>query len=536
MKLYKLSAFALSSLMLVGCADLDTEPKGSTITDEQKQGVVENNPEMVSASVAGISQMFIPYMATGSYHNDFGYGSVMLFTDSRGMDMVGMDTGYNWFSGGLNLTDDRSYTSYYNAIVWNNMYNQIYTANLVAKTLGVDASNVSTKDGVTQFYAAQAFAVRAFDYFILAQLYQFTYKGNEEKPCVPLITDKNQDDAAANGIKRTPVKEVYAQIINDLDLAVTCLKETSVVREDKRYVNLATALGLRARVKLVMNDWDGAKNDATDAIASAEAEGLHTASIADVKKPTFKSAEESDWVWAIKVAETDRIVTSGIVNWISHMGSLNYGYASVGAWRLINKSLYNSINSSDVRKGWFLNESKTSPNLTAEQQAYLTSAKCPAYTQVKFAPYKDEIYTSTNANDMPLMRIEELYFIKFEATAMSESGSASTAAAELQSYIKAYRDPAYVCTASSKEDVQKAVWMQRRIELWGEGLSYYDIMRLKKGIDRRGSGFEANYVYNINGDDPILIYQIPNAEIEGNPALTEADNNPSCETPTPVSE
>ena len=38
-------------------------------------------------------------------------------------------------------------------------------------------------------------------------------------------------------------------------------------------------------------------------------------------------ANEKDWLWGIYIAETDRVVTSGIVNWISHMGSLNYGYA-----------------------------------------------------------------------------------------------------------------------------------------------------------------------------------------------------------------
>lgn len=33
-------------------------------------------------------------------------------------------------------------------------------------------------------------------------------------------------------------------------------------------------------------------------------------------------------MWGIIISETDRVVTSGIVNWISHMGSFNYGYAN----------------------------------------------------------------------------------------------------------------------------------------------------------------------------------------------------------------
>lgn len=55
-----------------------------------------------------------------------------------------------------------------------------------------------------------------------------------------------------------------------------------------------------------------------------------------------------------QISETDRVVTTGICNFPSHMGSLNYGYATVGAWKRINKKLYEkNINETDARKGWF---------------------------------------------------------------------------------------------------------------------------------------------------------------------------------------
>ena len=106
MKLNKyLFITALAGMTLAGCADLDTAPKGNTITADQKAEVVAENPEMVSASVTGITSMFSIYENTSGNHNDFGYPSVMLFTDSRGIDLVGMDVGYNWFSYGLDLND-----------------------------------------------------------------------------------------------------------------------------------------------------------------------------------------------------------------------------------------------------------------------------------------------------------------------------------------------------------------------------------------------------------------------------------------------
>ena len=116
------------------------------------------------------------------------------------------------------------------------------------------------------------------------------------------------------------------------------------------------------------------------------------------------------------------------------------------------------------------------------------------------------------------------------------AGDAAAGAATLQNFVTTYRDPSYVCNATTAEAVQNAVWMQRRIELWGEGFSYFDIMRLKKGVDRRGAGFQAMYVYNIPAGDPALILRLPQAEIEGNIALKEEDNNPPVALPTPVAE
>jgi hypothetical protein len=163
----------------------------------------------------------------------------------------------------------------------------------------------------------------------------------------------------------------------------------------------------------------------------------------------------------------------------------------------------------------------------------------PAYTQMKFGCYNDEVYTSTNANDIPLMRVEEMYLILAEAQAMA--GDPATGAATLENFVKTYRDPEYTCAAKEGQDltaqyVQEKVWFQRRIELWGEGFSYADMMRLKKDMDRRGAGFEAHTTFFIPTGSDALIYLIPHDEIEANAMLTEADNNPTADSPTPVTE
>ena len=390
---FKFIASAFAALTLVGCNDLDTEPLGSTITADQKEATVQANPERIKASVAAMPSLFYDFgkVLGESYHSDFGYPAIMMWSDSRGTDMVSTVTGYNWFSSAVEYTDIQP-TGVGTNLFWRTMYKQLYAVNAVTKMINPD-----TEDDDLKFYLANAYAIRAFDYFTLAQFYQHTYVGNENKPCVPIITENNQDEAGANGCARATVAEVYAQIISDLNAAIELLSNTKTERPDKRYVSLEVAYGIRARVNLVMNNWADAAADAEMAL-----KGDATPYTMDqVSKPGFSEIEDASWMWGCLVAETDRTVTSGICYFPSHMGSLNYGYASAGAWRYINKSLYDAIPASDVRKGWWLNENQESPYLNAEQAAYVAETDIPAYTQMKFCCYKDEVNTSTNANDIP---------------------------------------------------------------------------------------------------------------------------------------
>ena len=523
---YSFIASALLGVSLVGCYDMDTEPLGATITADQKEETVSANPVRIEASATAVTALMTAYQNTVENHADFGYPSIMLLTDCRGTDLVSEDIGYNWFTMPVSYEDiNNTYWATY--LYWRTCYKQIYAANSLAKIIDPE-----TTDPALQFYLAQAYAFRAFDYFTLAQMYQHTYVGNQDMPCVPLITEANMDAAGAEGCARSTVAEVYEQIMTDLDAAIVLLETTTMPRKDKRYVSAEVAYGIRARVNLVMNNWAEAAADAAKALELTSATPY---TIAQVSKPGMSDIDDAAWMWGVLISETDDVVKSEIINWPSHMGSLNYGYASVGAWRRISKALYGAIPSTDVRKGWFLDENGVSPYLTAEQANYVANtAGCPPYTQVKFGTYQDVIYQSVNCNDIPLMRAEEMYLILAEAQAMA--GDPAAGAATLQNFVTTFRDPAYVCNATTDVAVQDAVWMQRRIELWGEGFSYFDLMRLNKGVDRRGAGFQEAYIYNIPAGDPALIYRLPKAEIEGNPLISDAQNNPAASVPTPVSE
>lgn len=533
----KIFGVALAGLLTVGCTDLSTEPFGSTITADQKADVVGNDPAMLMAGVTGITANF--YQRNKIYadaqHFEFGYPSFMLFSDSRTADMVSEDNGYNWMSDGL-LWDDISPNARPSTILWYTMYNQIYSCNQVLASVDKD-----TDDATTKYYMGQAYGIRAFDYFTLVQMYQFNYATHKDAPGVPIITEENADAALDGGIERATVAKTYEHVLNDLNTAIAMLGDAAkggVNRADKRYLNVAACRALRARIYLTMQEWDLAVEDADAVISSG---GFKPYSIEEVSVPSFASMTDNSWVWGIYESETNASQW-GLIAFPSHMGSLSYGYITVGAWRMINTVLYDQIPASDVRKGWFLDAeghtSRTSTTVMSDGEQemtlddYIKERKIPGYTQIKFAPYNNELYTSTYAQDIPLIRIEEMYMIKAEAQAMGSAGAAE-GAKTLQEFVRNYRDPNYTCTAASGATVQEAVWNQRRIEFFGEGIAYFDLMRLNKGIDRRGGGYPASAVFNIEADAPVMIYQIPMNEIEHNSKLVQ---NPLGTRPQPVAD
>ena len=309
----------------------------------------------------------------------------------------------------------------------------------------------------------------------------------------------------------------------------------------RRMLSLDAMYGLRARIYLTMHKYAEAAADADKAISLSSCTPY---SIEEVSHPSFTSLNDHSWMWGIAIAETDRVVTSGIVNFPSHICSFAYGYVTVGAWRGTNAKLFNAIPESDVRRGWFLDENFHSDNLTEEQEAYLksygtgsvkdTGSGIFPYVNVKYDSYNSVLNQNTNASDIPLMRIEEMYYIKAEGLAMS--GQVAQGLEVLTNFEKTYRNPDFSTKAATAEEVQELIWNKRRLEFWGEGLSWLDLKRLNKGIDRRGLGFPAAFVYNVKPDteEEAWVYALPRTEVQYNDKINE--NNREMSRPQVITE
>ena len=538
---YFVALLGSAMLLTTSCSDLDTNPSGSTMSDGQLNEVLAQDPSKLKSEVSGMYANMIEYGAIAQWygdvrHYDFGYASTMMMMDASGQDEPSQVSGYNWYNKPLRFVDRtaNSETTYF---IWNQCYKNIKVANDVLKS--VDLENLSD---VAKSYVGQAYAMRAFEYFTLIQLYQFTYKGHEDAAGVPLVTEKTTE-AEANNNPRAAVKDVYKQIMDDLNIAIDYLTDS---RSAKSEINRQVAYGLRARVNLVMQNWSDAAADAKKA-----AEGYTPLSKEAAAAPGFNDVSASNWIWGNIIDESNDIVQTGILNFPSMMCSFTgNGYSPTYACRMINSKLWKEIPSTDVRKGWWIDENLNSSivdskyvvhqkdedeegnvvkylavyNQTGDEVADITEP----YTNVKFGAYKNQYGNELNACDIPLMRVEEMILIQAEATAMG--GNVEEGKRILENFVRTYRDPSYTCNATTAEGVQDAVWFQRRVELWGEGFSFTDLLRLKKPLDRTGANYEVSVRFNLPAESPIFLYLIPEDEENHNEALV-GNNNPVVAVP-----
>ena len=403
----------------------------------------------------------------------------------------------------------------------------IKQANDILATIPADTENQTLIH-----YRGQALVARAFANFTLAQRFQFTYKGNEDKPTVPIVTwDMPAERAGAN--PRATNAEIYKLIYDDLTQAIADLE--GFQRTSKAAADRNVAYGMRARVNLVMNNWGEAATDAEAALS-----GYTFLSKDDVSAPGFNSANSPSWIWAGIYKAADTPANYRNITWGGHLCSFARGYTtSQGLYKRINSLLYNMIPDTDVRKGWWINASLESPLLDHMDWDGVTGSAISSlaipnvkrafqpYTNVKFAPYENKCGTDINAGDWCIMRAEEMLLIQAEAMAMG--GNLGGGKSLLENWVKTYRDPSYSCAATTPEAFQSEIWWQRRVELWGEGHAYTDIMRLKKNLVRcttdGKSDFPDAWAFNIAATDGILLMRIPTGETNANAAIDPVKDN-----------
>jgi hypothetical protein len=82
-----------------------------------------------------------------------------------------------------------------------------------------------------------------------------------------------------------------------------------------------------------------------------------------------------------------------------------------------------------------------------------------------------------------------------------------------------FPNAASVINPLSGQALQDYIYLQTRIELWGEGKSYYALKRNKATVTRGTNHvYRAGESFAHNSDE--ISFQIPQSEINNNPSIT----------------
>lgn len=475
--IFKIAVLGLgvAAVGFTGCKKsfLDRNPTAQASTTE-----VFKTIDGFEAAVQGIHRTMYEIVD----HDQFGYPSLALTYDLMGEDFIPSGFGAGWFITPYRYNDSRNGSNLgdYN---WTFHYRIINNANQILSRIDALEADQNRKD----YVKASALFYRAYAYYNLSVCYMHTYAGSTDMagqaipapinytgpykgaPCVPIYTAPTQTPNP-----RATVEDVYKQIVSDLKASIALFKGSTKTRTDKSELNESVAEGIYARVALVMQDWTTAATMAHDARQG------YPYMTGTLLYDGFTDVRNQEWIWG-SIINTEQ---NGIyASFLSHVDYDMGGYASLGCQKKMNSKFMATagelaIDTADLRRKWWW----TREELTGKNLPYAPNS------QRKFRA-KDP---SSFAGDFPLMRAAEMALI--EAEALAQSGQATQSATVLTEFAKT-RNPNFTAPTTAANLV-KEIWKQRRIELWGEGFRFADLMRsfaspLNRnlvGLDRTSTG------------------------------------------------
>ena len=568
-------------------------PAATTSCIDEETPTQEASAEQVAGSTAsfkmlinGLSSKMISqqnyygesYRGTWYASQDWGYPCYMYVKETMLDGFPTTDASWNYqiyYEKASNLTGYSGCPFYY-------YYGLINNANRILATLSDDAT-----DEMLQYYA-MARVYRALAYSDLAMMFEFYKTGIADLDAkaekilgltVPLVTEETTRESGKNN-PRAPFYTMYRYILNDLTIAEAALKNYS--RSSKSEPNIDVVNGLLSRfwlnlatrfrkypddlAKQLEHEGD---NDGFTALGIKTAEDCYRkaqdyatkvigAGYTPVTESQWKDAktgfntENQAWVWDMRYTSKEQVTDY----WCSHIGLTasepTWGMAAYGgAYRCIATKYYNRIQDGDWRKeSWIALKdagAATPPEkyntllkeeTTATKSEKTNFSRLPAYANLKFRPGSGSIDDEQTGMlcDVPLLRVEEMYFNVIECKFYLEGLAAGKQA--LESFLNTYRytNSGYYCDATYNADFMYEMIAQKFIEFWGEGVLYNDFKRLRLAVIRDYVGSNYLEAYLLNSKDgycaPWLNFYIPETERSFNSAL-ENEMNPD---PTPYCE
>lgn len=511
-KFYILSLIGL--LIFNSCSDeLNTEP-----TDKVSGSTIFADATSAESAINGVYRLlYTAGWSTNWSSENPGQMGIGLLADLMAEDHLMHEQGQGWFFEDyrLNVHGDYTNKSGRSYSLWNFYYTLVSNINYITASEG----KIGGDQDLAKSIVGQAYAMRAYAYYYLVQLYQQTYKGHETAPGVPLYTEPTVAGSIGKG--RGTVQQVYDQINSDIDKAIELLGSVNKVQKHCSHVDYYVANGMKARFCLTQQKY------AEAAAAAGVALSRTDRSIASISNLAGNnSVKSADVLWGLEITKDQ---TSGFASFFSHMDADVAGMYGSKARQCISSGLYKLIPSTDERKkAWFRGE------IPSDEEK--SGSSMVSYCQLKFKMAD----ATTRTGDYLLMRTEEMVLIKAEAECHLEQYSEARKTIAL---LGNQRDSNFAVRLGSRTDastyntdtnlplvtLMDEILFQRRVELWGEAGRIFDLQRLGLGYNRVYEG--SNHTQKVSTKNtgvasPLFILPLPQSEFDGNESLTKNDQNP----------
>ncbi|WP_299121105.1 RagB/SusD family nutrient uptake outer membrane protein [uncultured Winogradskyella sp.] len=455
------------------------------------------DPENIALMLDDLySKMYSTSSGGSTRIDDFGQKGYDIYSDVLTGDMAVNYTTYGWYKSitSFESTMDSSHES--NTIVWFYYYNIIETANTVIGELG--GSNSNPADEMFRHYLGQALALRSYAYFYLSQFMSNDYNPSSE--ILPLYLEGSD-----TYIPKSATQEVFQQIENDLNRAIELLDNYQ--RPSKLNINKFVAQSILAYTIAAQRDqtrFNEVVLLCDEVIATSGASIMNSTEVTN----GFNNVQTPGWIWGVNLTQEMDIVYS----WWTHMDYFTFGYSWAGDNKTIDQNLYNSIPNEDVRKEQFY--SVVGDNYLAPLDKFYDDERLPGNDTNTL----ETAYVPADS-DYVFIRIAELYILKAES--LAKLGQEAAARSTLSEVLSLRLSDTSYLNSLSGSSLQDEIFLQTRIEFWGEGKTYLALKRNEENTGIRGNNHNYFIGQTFIHYDERLTFEIPQSVIESNPFINE---------------
>lgn len=486
---YPYILFVLAAGLLISCSksDINVEPRQSI--SNEKALTSRNN---VNAAVASV---YAALKSTALYGRDLLAVSDALSDITRATNRSGrlVPENNNQLRAHLGL--------------WGTAYAAINEANLILDAMG-NVSDATATD--RESWEGQLKFIRALLHFELVKTYAYiptaVIAANDFGGVPIRLTGVNSaTDAAAFFPKRDSINTVYTQIYNDLNVAISKLGNNLGVA----YATKAAAKALLSRVALYRGDWATAVSMATSALA----ENVGTLTTAANYVAGWRASVHPESIFEIRFAtngENIGVNTSLQTSYTSLVVPGNRcqlgGFGDLVPSNFLLTQLGITFGSAPLSCTATATITRGA-DVRAQLYEWGASGRgTPNIEVTKFLGKNGFI----NLDNVPVIRVSELYLNRAEANAMLGGTAEASALQDLNTILTNRGLPAVTLTGSA---LLNEILRQRMLEFAFEGHRFFDLKRRGQDIVKSPA--------NIPFNDPRILAPIPQGEIDGNPNMKQ---------------